>query len=298
MADNKTANSLKLNNKKIVNCPYCGNGNRVNDFLFRTSDSLTVAEDNRLSDYYFRFYKKIPERSDFKNYWTEPKRLISWTDLPNSQVTISDSFVTSVINYDRQKSEERACIWCHNKISDEWISRAGKEVAVYAQPGTEEQASQFIENLIGDNSEALSIYKDLRCFTIGDRILYDCSSLSELDNDRRKRALMNGLASKAVLFFIKLGAMHEKEEAVDLDTLEWLRNGISDLYGAGEIHLPTLVVLIPAEGESADAVQINHKILYTRLPVHFSNYKIYPWQSAEKLASDFMETMEWLTAGK
>lgn len=298
MANSKEPKSIKLNDKAVINCPYCGNGNRINDLLFRTSAKLSVAEDNRLSDYYFRYYGRIPKENEFKEGWTQPRRLISWTDFPNSQVTVNSGFVTAVSDYDGETAEERACIWCHNKISDDWISRAGRDIVIYAQPGTEGTVAQFIGSLIGGRSNAANDYNDLRCFIFENSIIYNCTALDGLDIHRRKRALMSGLASKAAVFFMQLEAANGDEEVMDLDTVEWLRNGVSEVYGANEIHFPTLVVLIPAPGNRADDVEATHKVLCTRLHVHFSNYRIYEWWSSDRLAKDFTELMGWLIGNK
>ena len=290
--------SLKLDSKASVSCPYCGNGNRINDLLFRTSKRLPIAEDNRLSDYCYRFHNPIPRGYNVPAGWTEPRRLISWVDLPNSKVLVKDGLVTAVEDNDGEKAEERACIWCHNKISEEWISRAGREIALFSQPGGEETAVAFVEKLIRDNVNARKELDEFRCFVSGNNIFYTCVSIDELDIERRKRTLLGGLASKAAIFFLKLGDQYGNDIMLDLETIEWLNAGISKVYGTSVVECPTMVVLIPLPGDKVGDVEKTHQVLCARLQVHFNNYRVYLWQSAEQLVQDFTEAEEWLINSK
>ena len=110
--------------------------------------------------------------------------------------------------------------------------------------------------------------------------------------------LLSGMASRAVVFFLKLEALAGKEETMDLETLDWLHEGVADLYGSSVINNPALVVLIPVPGERTVDIEKTHNVLCTRLNVHFTNHRICIWQSAQQLAREFSGMAEWLVSNK
>ena len=65
------------------------------------------------------------------------------------------------------------------------------------------------------------------------------------------------------------------------ETLDWLHEGVADLYGSSVINNPALVVLIPVPGERTVDIEKTHNVLCTRLNVHFTNHRICIWQSAQ-----------------
>ncbi|MBQ8055044.1 MAG: hypothetical protein IJ198_14780 [Lachnospiraceae bacterium] len=295
MANNKETKIIKLDSNSSIGCPYCGNGSRVNDLLFRTSEKIRVAEDNQLSDYYYRMYNKLPQGPGNK---ADARRLLSWTTLPASRITVKNGFVVEIENYDGDKVRERACPWCHNMIPFEWISRAGREVAIFGQPGTEDQSALFIRLLLQSDDNAQKTYGDLRSFLSGSSIIYDCTGLAKLELERKKRMLLCGMASKAVVFFLQMEAMNGKEEVMDLDTVDWLHEGVSEVYGASVINHPALIVLIPAAGDRVVDLERTHSVLINRLNVHFTDHRVCVWQSAQQLTQEFAGMAQWLTGSK
>ena len=300
MANNKDKETkiIKLDSRSSVNCPYCGNGSRINDLLFRTSERISAAEDNRLSDYYYRMFKWVPQNDKLPAGMTEPRKLLSWTGLPANRITVKNGFIVEIENYNGDKAQERACPWCHNMIPFDWISRSGRDIAVFGQPGTEDQSALFIRMFLQSDARAAKTYNDLRSFLLGNCIIYDCTGIANLDLERKRRMLLSGMASKAVVFFLKLEALAGKEETMDLETLDWLHEGVAELYGSSVINNPALVVLIPVPGERTVDIEKTHNVLCTRLNVHFTNHRICIWQSAQQLAREFSGMAEWLVSNK
>ena len=134
MGTKSSETSLELDSTTRIICPYCGSRIRVNDLLFRSGMRLSISEDNRLSDYYLRFKGRLPDERDYRNGWTRPAKLVSWAGLPNRQIGVHNGFVLSVADYDGETMSEKACLWCHNIISDDLITKAGNEIALFAQP--------------------------------------------------------------------------------------------------------------------------------------------------------------------
>ena len=295
MSDKKQAECIKLKSKAFINCPYCGGSNRVNDLLFRTSWELSAAEDNRLADYYYRFYKKMPDEGVFHAHWTRARRLISWAELPSKQIKAENGFVTEVRDSDGEWISERACIWCHNKISEDWVNRRGKEISVYAQPGAEAAAAEFIEQLIDADKEARDMLEDLACFIAGRYIVFDCTDEERYGEERRKQAKLNGMSCEAGIFFLLTEPVDTSGEAADMETIKWLRTGVSKAYGTAMSNKPTVAVLIPPAGASGVNLKETHRILYARLGMHFSNLRIYSWSSAGQLVQDLTSQPDWMS---
>ena len=294
MGTKSSETSLELDSTTRIICPYCGSRIRVNDLLFRSGMRLSISEDNRLSDYYLRFKGRLPDERDYRNGWTRPAKLVSWTGLPNRQIGVHNGFVLSVADYDGETMSEKACLWCHNIISDDLITKAGNEIALFAQPEAAKHAAWFVRQFTSRSHMNNESLKDLGYFVFRDWIVYDCTETSALDNERRQRAMKTGSACKKAVFFIKTHADTAEGESGDLGTIIWLQTALSGIYGISTINLPTALIMIPDAEEQFDDIEEAHSVLCMHLDGRFKINKRYIWRSPEQTANEFENITAWL----